>query len=300
MDLNSLYIHQEFSSVPNLQKMENISPVINANELIHLYQHENAVLVDAGNYPREIYQNRHLDRALFVDVNTELADIKADLANGGRHPLPEITDFAKKLTSLGINPVSHVIVYDDKNGANAAARFWWMLKAIGHQKVQVLNGGFQAAEKAGFLIHSKPETAKKVDLYPVTGWNLPLATIEEVEKVAQNPDHMVIDVRDPERYRGEKEPIDLVAGHIPGAVNIPLSSNLDENGNFLSKEALHEKYQKAFQNFSPQNIIVHCGSGVSACHTLLAIEQAGLPIPKLYVGSWSEWSRNEKEIGTIK
>ena len=280
--------------------MENFSPILDANELLQLYQNENLVLVDAGNYPRETYAKRHLAGALFVDVNTELADIKDDLADGGRHPLPEISDFAKTLSSLGINPTSHVVVYDDKNGANAAARFWWMLKAIGHQKVQVINGGFQAAEKAGFTIHSKPERAKKVDLYPVTEWKLPLATIEEVEHVAKNPNHLVIDVRDPERYRGEKEPIDLVAGHIPGAVNIPLSSNLDVNGLFLSPDLLRKKYEQELGNIEPKNIIVHCGSGVSACHTLLAINYAGLPIPKLYVGSWSEWSRNGKEIGTIK
>ena len=280
--------------------MENFSPILDANELLQLYQNENLVLVDASNYPRETYAKRHLAGALFVDVNTELADIKDDLADGGRHPLPEISDFAKTLSSLGINPNSHVVVYDDKNGANAAARFWWMLKAIGHQKVQVINGGFQAAEKAGFTIHSKPETAQKADLYPVTEWKLPLATIEEVEQVAKNPNHLVIDVRDPERYRGEKEPIDLVAGHIPGAVNIPLSSNLDVNGLFLSPDLLRKKYEQELGNIEPKNIIVHCGSGVSACHTLLAINHAGLPIPKLYVGSWSEWSRNDKEIGTIK
>lgn len=280
--------------------MKNLSPIIHINKLLQLYRNENVILIDASNNPKSVYQNRHLDRALFVDVNTELADIKPNLADGGRHPLPELSSFAHTLSSLGIKPDSHVIVYDNQNGANAAARFWWMLKAIGHQKIQVLNGGFQAAEKAGFVIHSNPESSQKVDLYPVTEWKLPIAAIEEVEKIAKDPNYLLIDVRDPDRYSGQKEPIDLIAGHIPGAINIPLSSNLEENGIFLSAETLREKYQKAFQNFSPQNILVHCGSGVSACHTLLAISYAGMPIPKLYVGSWSEWSRQKKEIGTIK
>ncbi|HEY4629388.1 MAG TPA: sulfurtransferase, partial [Flavobacterium sp.] len=206
--------------------------------------------------------------------------------------------FSKTLTSLGITPISHVVVYDDKNGANAAARFWWMLKSVGHNKVQVLDGGFQAAVKAGFPTSSKIEIPLTKEPYKIENWLLPLADIHEIDKVAQNHDFLVVDVRDQERYNGEKEPIDLIAGHIPGAINIPFTTNLDSNGFFLSPEKLKNNYLKEFGNKAAQNIIVHCGSGVTACHTLLAIAYAGLEIPKLYVGSWSEWSRNNRPIAT--
>lgn len=275
-----------------------IPPIIRAKELLKIYKKENLVLVDASNHSREAYEKQHLDRALFVDVNTELADIKEDLSKGGRHPLPDPKDFSETLSKLGISPDSHVVVYDDKNGSNAAARFWWMLRSVGHKKVQVLDGGFQAAELAGFPINSDLVIPKKTGNYPAEKWELPLADMNEVEKVSQDENHLVIDVRDAVRYRGEKEPIDLIAGHIPGAVNVPLTSNLNLNGLFLSPLELRKKYRDLLAEFENEDIIVHCGSGVSACHTLLAIDHAGLEIPKLYVGSWSEWSRNNKEIAT--
>lgn len=277
---------------------DTFSPIIRVSDLLKIYKNENLVLVDASNHSRAAYEKQHLDGALFVDVNTELADIKEDLSNGGRHPLPDLRDFSETLTKLGISKNSHVVVYDDKNGANAAARFWWMLRSVGHRKVQVLDGGFQAAEQADFPINSNLVIPKKTGNYLAEKWELPLADLNEVEKSSKDENHIVIDVRDPERYRGEKEPIDLIAGHIPGAINVPLSSNLNLNGLFLSPEELNKKYRKLLAEFENEDIIIHCGSGVSACHTLLAIDYAGLDIPKLYVGSWSEWSRNDKEIAT--
>lgn len=273
-------------------------PIIQASELLQLYKSENLILIDASNgkNAKSNYDAKHLDGALFVDLNTQLADIKEDLSLGGRHPLPKIEDFATTLSQLGITSKSHVVVYDDKNDANAAARFWWMLKAVGHEKVQVLDGGFQEAEKNHFPISSKIETVEKVASYKVNHWKLKIAEIDEVESASKNQNQLIIDVRDANRYNGETEPIDLIAGHIPNAINIPLSENLDENGLFLSPENLKNKYQKIFKNKDAENIIVHCGSGVTACHTLLAIAHAGLEIPKLYVGSWSEWSRNNKSI----
>ncbi len=275
-------------------------PIINPTELLKLERSGNLILVDASGGPntKANYDTKHLEGALFVDLNSQLADIKEDVSVGGRHPLATITQFAQTLTDLGITAQSHVVVYDDKNGANAAARFWWMLKAIGHEKVQVLDGGFQAAEKAGFPVSSKVETANKVIPYKVENWNLPVADLAEVERVSQDGDYIVIDVRDRERYNGEKEPIDLVAGHIPGAVNVPLTENLDTNGFFKTPEELKKKYQSLFNERPAENVIVHCGSGVTACHTLLAAAYAGFEIPKLYVGSWSEWSRNGKTIAT--
>jgi thiosulfate/3-mercaptopyruvate sulfurtransferase len=171
-----------------------------------------------------------------------------------------------------------------------------MLKAIGHEKVQVLNGGIQQAEKIGLLTNNTIVQAKNVKEYKVSDWKLPLANILEVEQYSEDKNYLVIDVRDLKRYNGEFEPIDLIAGHIPGSINVPFATNLNEEGIFLSPNELKEKYQKLFKERKSENIIVHCGSGVTACHTLLAIDYSGLEIPKLYVGSWSEWSRNNKQV----
>ncbi len=269
------------------------SPIIRPEQLLELRHAEDFVLIDAR-FGIDNYLDEHLEGALHVDLNSQLSDIKPDFAEGGRHPLPEPAQFAALLSDLGISPDSHVVVYDDKFGANAAARFWWMLKAIGHNKIQVLDGGYDAAVKAGFPGSSKSEVPKKAEKYPVDRWVLPLADIQEMDRVAQDENYLVIDVRENERYLGKKEPIDLIAGHIPGAVNIPFSSNLDVDGFFLAPDQLKSKY--AFADKPSENIVVHCGSGVTACHTLLAMDYAGLEIPKLYVGSWSEWSRNSREI----
>ena len=287
-----------YSEMKNTTKR--LSPLIEAAELLELYKNDSVLLVDASNGKdaRVMYKAKHLDQALFVDLNTDLADIKEDLANGGRHPLPEIEKFAETLTKLGITNSSHVVIYDDKNGANAAARFWWMLRAIGHEKVQVLNGGLPQAENLGFPTNDKTETPKLVANYTFDNWKLPTTTITEVENNSQNENYLFIDVRENSRYRGENEPIDLVAGHIPGAINIPFTTNLNQNGRFLSAAELRQKYQEIFGAIKIENIIIHCGSGVTACQTLLAIDYAGLAIPKLYVGSWSEWSRNDKAIAT--
>ncbi|MBO3098405.1 sulfurtransferase [Gelidibacter pelagius] len=278
-----------------------ISPIIQASELLKLYATENIVIVDAssGKDAKSNYGSKHLKGALFVDLNTDLAEVNKDPSIGGRHPLPKIEDFAKTLSNIGISKTSHVVIYDDQNGSSAAARFWWMLRSIGHKKVQVLNGGIQEAEKINFPMSSKTEIINNTEMYEFNDWKLPMADLDEVEKVSQMENHTVIDVRDADRYNGKTEPIDLIAGHIPGAINIPFSENLKKNGQFLSPSELKIKYENIFKNAKSESIIVHCGSGVTACHTLLAIAHAGLEIPKLYVGSWSEWSRNDKPIATL-
>ncbi len=282
----------------------NDSPIIDIQKLLGIYQNSEVLIFDASGSARarENYESGHLKGAYFVNVNKQLSDIKADFKDGGRHPLPSVDTFAETLSELGISPDSHVVIYDDAFGANAASRFWWMLKAIGHNKVQILNGGIQNAIKHGFPMESDVNAPKPSSKpYPVTDWQLPLIDITEVDRVAELDEYMVVDVRSKERYDGITEPIDLVAGHIPGAVNIPLSKNTDETGHFLSPEALKSHYSNHFTGIDPNNIIVHCGSGVSACQTILAMNYAGMPVPSLYVGSWSEWSRNNKPIGkTVK
>ncbi|WP_443944810.1 sulfurtransferase [Pedobacter sp. AW1-32] len=275
--------------------MKAIQPIVTPEDLIPLNQKQEIVLIDASAGSKSRYDEQHLEGALFADVNTDLANI-TDYANGGRHPLPTLIQFSDLLGRWGVHADSHVIVYDDKNGGNAAARLWWMLKAIGHEKVQVIDGGYQAAVKAGFPVTAETKNIKPAQPYPIEKWILPTATIDEVENARQSENHIVIDVRDANRYAGLTEPIDLIAGHIPGAINIPFTENLDAQGRFLSPEVLQQKYAEALSSIKSDNTIVHCGSGITACHTLLAMDYAGLAIPKLYVGSWSEWSRNDKQM----
>lgn len=277
-----------------------LSPIINPEELLNLKDSSEVVLIDAraGANAEENYRNEHLKSARYIDLNKDLAAVEKNPANGGRHPLPSLEKFAEVLSKLGISSQSHIIIYDDKNGSNAAARFWWMLKSIRHEKVQVLNGGLQAAIKIGFETSSEIENFEPTEKYPFTKWNLSVADIEEVEKARNNSQNIVIDVRDKNRFDGLTEPLDLIAGHIPGAINVPFSENLNEDGFYKSPEVLAEKYTEILGDIKPENVIVHCGSGVTACHTLLAMDYAGIEIPKLYVGSWSEWSRNDRDMFT--
>jgi thiosulfate/3-mercaptopyruvate sulfurtransferase len=279
---------------------QNWSPIISPEALVQLKNSSEFILLDAraGLNAEENYKNEHLKGSRYVNLNRDLATADCNPANGGRHPLPSFEKFSEVLSKLGITPKSHVIIYDDKNGSNAASRFWWMLKAIGHEKVQVLNGGFQAAVKIGFPVSSETESFDIAEKYPMDQWKLPLVDIKTVDKARINNENIIIDVRDKDRFDGFTEPLDLIAGHIPGAINVPFSGNLDENGLYLSPEKLAEKYTEILGNIQPDNVIVHCGSGVTACHTLLAMDYAGIPIPQLYVGSWSEWSRNNLPMNT--
>ncbi|WP_210463928.1 sulfurtransferase [Rufibacter roseolus] len=275
-----------------------LSPILDPKDLLALAQDKDLVLIDARQGPDAFsqYQKEHLAGAWHVDLEKDLATVPEDAAQGGRHPLPAIDQFAAYLGSLGISPTSRVVIYDDKNGANAASRFWWMLKAVGHEPVQVLDGGLQAALQASFPTSHEVPAPASTSAYPITAWQRPTANMEEVAQVAGDKNHLIIDVRDAYRYLGESEPIDPVAGHIPGAVNVPLTGNLGPDGRFLSPAELQEKYKVVTKDVAPENIIVHCGSGVTACHTLLALESAGITGAKLYVGSWSEWCRNNRPI----
>lgn len=277
-----------------------ISPIIQVADLLKMQHDGSLVLVDASAGP-DAYKNyihQHLKGAIYVDLNTKLAKIGPDAAIGGRHPLPPVKEFADTLGQLGITPESHVVVYDDKLGANAAARFWWMLHAVGHHHVQVLNGGSQEALKLGYAISGGEEHPVATMTYPADKWILPTVEMVEVDSAARSIDHIVVDVRDSYRYDGISEPIDLIAGHIPGAINIPFVGNLNADGTFQDSATLREMYAPLFSDKEPEDVIVHCGSGVTACHTILAMAIAELPIPALYVGSWSEWSRNDKPIAT--
>jgi len=276
-----------------------MSPLIEITDLL-LADKTNLVILDARGFAgaHDRYIAGHLDGALFVNLDPDLAAHTENAAQGGRHPLPTPGAFAALLTRLGITPESHIVVYDDKAGANSAARLWWMLRAIGHPQVQVLNGGAQAAINHGVTLSTEetiPTPAMKP--YPVPADFSGTVNIDEVSKAAYDDNRLVIDVRENARYLGQTEPLDLIAGHIPGAVNVPYMTNLDASGKYKPAEELRAHYNDALDNVIPQNTIVHCGSGVTACHTLLALEYAGLPGAKLYVGSWSEWSRRDLPVG---
>jgi len=280
----------------------NLSPLIEVAELLTIRNNPDLVIIDASNgvSARINYNALHLENALFVDLNTQLAEVHEDISNGGRHPLPSFSLFENTLSSLGIVHSSHVVIYDQTNGSNAAARFWWMLKAIGHEKVQVLNGGFNNALSKKYPSNAKMASVKSNGEYKLDTWLLPIVDLHKVKRFSLDNSCLIIDVREAGRYLGENEHMDLVAGHIPNAVNIPFTSNLDHEGLFLKREQLHQKYAAFFDEFTNEKVIVHCGSGVTACHTLLAMSYAGFELPSLYVGSWSEWSRSGEEIATKK
>jgi thiosulfate/3-mercaptopyruvate sulfurtransferase len=246
----------------------------------------------SGPGARERYRERHLGGALFVDLEHDLSGDASHPERGGRHPLPALDDFARTLGRLGVDAATDVVLYDDQSGANAAARAWWMLRAVGHTKARVLDGGLAAAERAGLPLESGERSVDPKPPYPVPRrWARPTADIDLVARVARDPEWRVVDVRSSERYRGESEPIDPVAGHIPGAVNVPLTESLDAGGRFKSPAALAAHFRERLGDIPPERIVVSCGSGVTACHTLLALEHAGLSGAALYVGSWSEWCR---------
>jgi thiosulfate/3-mercaptopyruvate sulfurtransferase len=231
---------------------------------------------------RATYEKGHIPGAVFVDLDADLSGTPGD---AGRHPLPQPDAFAVTLSSLGIDPDTHVVVYDDIAG-RIAARMWWMMRAVGHEKVQVLDGGYQAWVDAGKDIGVGTVTATLAH-YPVPeGFTGVVDHTELAERV-------VVDARSAERYRGEIEPVDPKAGHIPGALNIPTDANLATDGRFLLGTDLEDVYAEV-----PDRAIVSCGSGVTACHVALAMLLAGRPMPDVYVGSFSEWSRLDLPVAT--
>jgi thiosulfate/3-mercaptopyruvate sulfurtransferase len=237
----------------------------------------------------EKYQAGHIPGAVYVDMERDLSRP----GGPGRHPFPAVEDFTRVLVGIGVDPDTHVVVYDDATGS-VAARLWFMLRVHGHERASVLDGGFAAWVKAGL-----PVTRDEPRIEPVAPPPLRLDASRLVNRahVAQalaprrEPGArpaLVMDARAPERYRGEVEPIDKRAGHIPGAVNAPFSGNLKE-GRFRPPEELRAMYERFGVGRAPE-VIASCGSGVTACHTLLALELAGFHDAKLYVGSWSDWS----------
>ena len=264
------------------------TPLISATELASLRP---VVLLDAR--PRAEYERGHLESAQRADLESRLStasDPGFDPRAGGRHPLPSLERWTRQLGAWGIGPDIDVVIYDDQSGANAAARAWWMLRAVGHERVAVLDGGLAAATAAGLRLTTEEPQVEGRQPYPATRWLQPVVDLAGVDRLRREPDWRVLDVRSRERFRGEIEPIDPIAGHIPGAINLPFPENLEE-GRFKTASELRTLYQELLGHVPVERVVVHCGSGVTACHTLLALEAAGLHGAALYVGSWSEWCR---------
>lgn len=264
-----------------------LDPVISASELATL---SDVVWLDCRP-DVSAYERGHLRFARHAQLERDLSRAAPDASQGGRHPLPDVRSFAQTLGTWGITPSTHVVAYDDQGGANAAARAWWLLRALGHERVRVVDGGLAALLAAGYSLTTEPTVRERAAPYPAAQFARPLANIDEVEQARTRSDWRVLDVRAAIRYRGESEPIDPVAGHIPGAKNLPLSENLRPDGSFKTSAELRASYERALDGVAPEHTIVHCGSGVTACHSLLALERAGLVGARLYVGSWSEWCR---------
>ncbi len=232
-------------------------------------------------------QQAHLDR--------NLSSRDGSGVNGGRNPLPARESLAAWLGSLGFQNNMQAVVYD-RNGANYCGRLWWILKWLGHDAVAVLNGGLQAWQAAGGAVESSALTAKaKAKPTPSSQFELKPALREWMSASQLAPqvghsDVTLIDARSAVRFRGEVEPIDPVAGHIPGALNRPFAENLDANGFFKSAEVLRAEFEKLLAGRKPETVVHYCGSGVSTLPNLLAMELAGLGATRLYPGSWSEWS----------
>lgn len=235
------------------------------------------------------YQENHIPGAVYADLDRDLSAPRTPQT--GRHPLPSTTEFLKRLCRWGIDPNKQVVVYDTVGGA-FAARLWWMLRLYHHEAVAVLDGGFDHWVRLGYPtesgIHTNPPTVK-INTQPDLHW---VVTTAEIEQHIRQPRFLLIDARAPERYRGETEPIDPVAGHIPGAVNRFHQNNLNPDGTFKSPDRLRQEFTDLLQGTPPDDVVVYCGSGVTSCHHLLAMEIAGLRGARLYVGSWSEWIRD--------
>lgn len=268
-------------------------PLISVAELLPLLGQ--SVLLDArsdSNGATE-YRQAHVRDAIRVDLETDLSE-PADPAEGGRHPLPSLDTWLARLGCWGVTPATPVIIYDAAGGGMTAARAWWMLRAIGHEAVAVVDGGWQALRAAGAPIDDRDPSMRALDPYPSGVVHWPVVDADLVESARVDPRWRVIDARAPARYEGLTEPLDPVAGHIPGAHNLYWQSQLDTDGMLQPGTVLRERYAHILGAVPPERVVCYCGSGVTACHLLLAMEACGLSGAQLYVGSWSEWCRQER------
>lgn len=235
---------------------------------------------------REDYLRAHLPGSVYADLNKDLSDLGR--SGEGRHPLPQWPLLAAKLGLWGICPDVQVVVYDAADGSMAAARLWWLLRLLGHRAVAVLDGGLAAWRAAGLPLTAQMPAVEDVGAYPAVPQRSAIADAGEVAARLADQPGWLLDARAPERFSGALELIDPVAGHVPGAVNLPFATNL-EAGRFKSVARLRAELGAALQGRGASEMVLMCGSGVTACHLLLALETAGLHGARIYAGSWSGW-----------
>lgn len=241
---------------------------------------------------RRAYAEGHIPGALFLDAETQLSADRT--GHNGRHPLPARGDFAALMRTQGLTSRSRVVVYDAGDGL-FASRLWWMLRWLGHESVSVLDGGWQAWLDAGGEAESGMRGPALTEAQAVQGLalsgkpSMPSVGVDDMLANLDQPRFAVIDARAAERYRGETEPLDPAAGHIPGALNRPYRDNLQSDGRFKPADALRDEFRALLGDQAESGVVHQCGSGISACHNLFAMELAGLHGSALYPGSWSEW-----------
>ena len=231
---------------------------------------------------RRAYEDNHIDKAHFLDMETELSGSKT--GKNGRHPLPDPAQLAARFGSLGIGPDTQVVAYD-QNNAMFAARLWWLARWLGHDRVAVLDGGLDAWNAAGYATSSTlpPTISAPFTIRPS------LETAVPASALLSNPALTLLDARSAERFRGINESMDPVAGHIPGAINRPFAENLGTDGCFKSPTQLHTEFCALLGEVHPTHVVHYCGSGISAIHNRIAMDRCGLTGSRLYPGSWSEW-----------
>lgn len=234
----------------------------------------------------EQYLIEHIPGAVYVHLDHNLSAPKN--GTNGRHPLPETEVIAEYFSNLGIDNGTQAIVYDARGGG-IAGRLWWMLKYLGHEAVAVLDGGFPDWKRLGLPVRSDRESRDPSQFTPRLNPYLKVVADEVLERISEGSS-LLIDSRAPERYRGEEEPFDPIAGRIPGAANRFWQTNLDADGRFRDPDILKAEFDSLIVGIAPAETIVYCGSGVTGCHNVLSMAYAGIQGVKLYAGSWSEWS----------
>lgn len=241
---------------------------------------------------RIAYEEDHIPGAVYFDLELDLSSPISQ--HGGRHPLPDMDKFIKTLERNGINNESRIIAYDDQGGA-MAARLWWLLQYLGHSATYVMNEGFSNWKKSGYPVSDK-QPIRIPQSFTAEIQHGVVVNMEYVKKATVDPSTLLIDSREPNRYLGLEEPIDTVAGHIPSAINLFWKELLDDNGQWKSTIELQDHFKDIPKD---QEIIVYCGSGITACPNILALSDAGYTRVKLYAGSWSDWiSYEDNEIAT--
>ena len=238
---------------------------------------------------RDAWKSAHIPGAYFMHMDEDLSGAKT--GTNGRHPMPEIADFAARMNRCGVAPHRQVVVYDD-GGGSFAVRLWWMLRWLGHERVALLDGGFAAWKRESRPLDDAVPAPRKgaFEPRPKTGIT---ADRRQVAALREDPAVKIVDARAATRFLGENETLDPVGGHIPGSVNRFWQHNLGYDGRFLSPEELHAEFLELLDGRTPENTIHSCGSGVTACHNLFAMELAGLKGSRLFPGSWSEWCADQ-------